>query len=103
MGVIDKFINNFKSRNAKFKEYQEDERIQRQLSERKLSHNERILNKLLEEERQKQIRNQLDFMVKKRKMEDLNKQRNFMKFNQEWFNNNSILNQKNVFKSSGGF
>lgn len=101
MGVIDKFINNFKGRNAKFKEYQEDDRIQRQLSERKLSHNERILNKLMEEERQKQIRNQLDFMVKKRKMEELNKERNFMKFNKNMFNNSSLLKAKNIFKSGG--
>ena len=101
MGVIDKFINNFKSRNQKFKEYEEDERINRQLSERKLSHNERILNKLMEEERQKQIRNQLDFMVKKRKMEEIDKERNFMKFNKNMFNNSSLLKAKNIFKSGG--
>ena len=101
MGVIDKFINNFQSRNQKFKEYQEDDRIQSQLHERKLSHNERVLNKLLEEQRQKDIANQLRFMEKQRKVDELQKSRDFMKFNPNLWNDSSILKQKSILKSGG--
>jgi len=67
----------------------------------KLEEIKKVMDKLMEEERQKQIRNQLDFMVKKRKMEEIDKERNFMKFNKNMFNNSSLLKAKNIFKSGG--
>jgi len=44
--------------------------MNRKLNERKLSHNERVLNKLMEEERQENIKKQLKLLNMKRRFED---------------------------------
>jgi hypothetical protein len=98
MGIVDNFINNFKSRNEKWKEFQENDKLNNQLEERKLSHNERILRKLVEEQRQEEIKRQLKFLSWKQQRDEQRKAREFMKFNPKLWNDNSVLRQKNIFK-----
>lgn len=100
MGIVDKIINNFRAKNERWKEFEEEDRVQNQLQERKLSHNERVLNKLMEEERQKRIKNQLKFMEGRRQMQEEQKARQFMKFDSQIWNDNSVLKQKNIFKKN---
>lgn len=92
MGFIKNIIENSKNRNFKLKEAEENERIMRKVRERSMGHNERELNKMLEEERQKEIAHGLRFMNFKRKFEDKQKARRMMTFNADlWSPNNNLL------------
>lgn len=92
MGFLKGIIENSKNRNRRLKEAQEEERIQRKVHERNLGHNEREFNKMLEQERQKEIAYGLKFMNFKRRWEDNQKSRQMMQFNANlWSDNNNIL------------
>lgn len=103
MGFIQDMLRKRKERDMKLKAYEDDDFIVNNVGQRKLSHNERVLIKSLEEERQECIKETLLWDAKKRKAEDLLKTRNFMKFNPEHFNQDTILNQKNMFLKGGNF
>lgn len=83
MGIKD-FLDRLKNKRAKYKEYHEDMKIQEQYLERKKSANERELERYIDEDREKQIKIQLDKYRKSRKNEIEHK--------------HQILNTKNMFE-----
>ncbi len=60
------FLKNRASKNDDFKDAQRREKIQEILNERKKSSNERVLDKMMEEERQKKITEQMKAIQKQR-------------------------------------
>ena len=97
--MIKEWIENWKSRERGFKELQESDLMNRKLNERKLSHNERVLNKLMEEDRQEQIKHNLKLMNMKRRFEDKKRIRDSMSFNSNLFKDDVIFTQENMFKN----
>jgi flagellar biosynthesis/type III secretory pathway protein FliH len=83
MGFKDMLKKSF-GKNERFKEMQEEDRLQTLLEERKKNSNERELEKFYEEERQEKIKQQLEKFREKRR-------------NEVW-RGNDILKQKNIFK-----
>lgn len=63
-------LNRFKQKGAKFKEMQEDDRLQTKLMERKKSANERELERRMEAMRQERITEQLRQFREKDKVEN---------------------------------
>lgn len=103
MGVVGDLIARANHRKQALKEYEEKDRIVETVSQRKMSHNERVLLKSLEEERQELIKEALYWDNRKRMALEKLKAHNMMKFNPEFFNNSSILNEKNRFLNGGNF
>lgn len=103
MSLLKDFILRSKARKSRMSDYEDGERIAHTIDERKKSHNERVLAELLEEERQLNIKEALDWEKKKRAMQDKLKARQMMKFNPEFFNKDVVLNQKNIFLRGGNF
>jgi hypothetical protein len=103
MSIIKEIIQRRKEKDRKVKEIEENDRIIRNLEEKKMSHYERELMRSLEEERQELIKEALKWDIRKRQAEDKIKAKQMMKFNSEMFNNDSILREKNVFLRGGDF
>lgn len=97
--MIKELINNWRERERKFKDFQEEDLIQRKIQERKLPHNERVLNTFLEEERQKEIKNQLKLFRLKKRFEEKKKLRNMNSFDSNMFKDDVIFTQENMFKN----
>lgn len=95
--MIREIIENWKQKNMRFKEMEEEDRMVNKLQQRKLGHNERELNKFMEEERQKQITNDLKLAKLKRRWEDKQQEKNMMNFNSGLFNEDVIFTQENMF------
>lgn len=84
MGMLQDFIARWKERKSKSKEIEDDIRIHEKIVEKKKSANERELEGYLEEERQKQIKSQVEhFRLKKRN---------------ELFHSKTALDTPNVFR-----
>jgi len=103
MGIIKDFLARKREKEERFKQFQEQDNIVNSVEERKTSHAERELKKILEKEKQDTIKLALYWESKKQQQEDLLRSRNAMKFNPEFFNNTSILKQKNNFLNGGNF
>lgn len=103
MGLIGNFINRSRERKRKIEEYEENDRISSGIDERKESHNERELKKVLEKERQEAIKEALIWEEKCRQLRERKHSRDAMKFNPGMFNNDSILKEKNLFLRGGNF
>ena len=84
MGLTDVF-NRWKHRNEVFKELQDDDRASEKVQERKLSANERELNKILKAKREDQIKTQLD----KHHKQELHT-----------FWHKDVISQKNIFANN---
>ena len=97
MGFIKNFFARRKEREDKLKEYDDNDKIIRIIDERKKSHNERELIKILNKEREEAIKEALIWEDKRRQADEKLKARNMMKFNPEFFNGDSILKQKKIF------
>jgi hypothetical protein len=103
--MIKEFIKNLgknkRERKEKFKELDEDIRMQKLIEERQKSANERELNRYINEDREKKIKQQLEFVRKKRNNE-INYGYNSLDTpnitNHSDFN---ILKQKNLFSHNG--
>ena len=96
--MIREFIEKARNKDRKWKEMQEDDRLVNRLEERKLPHNERVLNKLLEEEKQEAIKDAVTEITRVNKLKEKQRESDFMKFNPEWFSDdNCILKQENIF------
>jgi hypothetical protein len=103
MGLIKDFIARKRERESRFSNAQEDDRIFRTINERKQSHEERVIIKGLEEDKQKALKETLHWENKKRQCEDRLHSRNMMKFNQGMFQNDSMLKEKDKFLRGGMF
>ena len=69
MGLLSDFIQRWKERKAKSKEIEEDTRIRERIIEKRKSANERELEGYLEEERQKQIKEQVEHFRRQKRDE----------------------------------
>ena len=92
--MIKEWIDNWKEKQRQFKSFDEFERHKEKIAERKLPHNERVLNTLLEEERQKQIKRDLKLLKLKRKFEEKKNMRDSMKFNSSLFKDNTFVQER---------
>ena len=102
MGIIQNWIARKKERERLQESYEDDDRIRSKIGERKQSHNERVLKQLIEEDRQEAIKEALHWTDKVNKLKEKEKARNFMKFNQSWFDDRSnVIKQPFLFGGRG--
>lgn len=66
MGIRE-FLERLRSKKEKYKEFDEDMRVQEVYAERKKSANERELEKFMDKEREKNIKDKLEYYRKKEK------------------------------------
>jgi hypothetical protein len=102
MGLIQNLIKGMKGEKVefkkKFKEAEENQKIDKILNERSKSSNERELDKYVKQQREDKIKNELDKIHKKQNKENwcsnsiLKSQGNILK------NDRPILKEKNIFK-----
>ena len=105
MDVIRKMSANKSETKAKFKQMQEDDRLQNMLEERKKSSNQRELEKHIKNQHEAQIKIELDRIRKQRTKETWCSKNNILKEKSTMLNDNkkllkggkSILKQKNIF------
>lgn len=108
MGLIQNLIKgmgeNKKELKLKFKEAQQEQRVQDMLSERKKSANQRELERYVKEENEREIKETLDKIHKKQNADNwkgtsiLKSQTNILKDDMKILNNDRpILGQKNIF------
>lgn len=83
MGLIQNIIQRAKAKKARFNDAQDEYEIQKKVSDRQLSANERELRSYMEDNRKRMIDRQLEFERKRRL--------------REWWNGNQILKEKNIF------
>ena len=100
MDIIRKMGERKKATKEKFKEAQENMKIEKMLEERQKSSNQRELEKYMKNQRELQIKNELDKIHKKQNQDNwkgttLTKGASILK------NDNPILKQKNIFKNQG--
>ena len=110
MGIMDairRVASKKSEKSEKFKQMQEDDRLQNILEERKKSANRRELEKYYEKEEEKQIKIALDKIHKKENKEMwsrndyIGKKATILQDNKKLLGSeNSILSQKNIFKSN---
>lgn len=91
-----------KERKERFRELQEEDKLQTMLEERKKSANERELERFIKEKREKQINKALEGFRKEREHED-NSQRILNAPNITNHSDFEILKEKNMFKSGNMF
>ncbi len=108
MGIMDlvrKISANKKEKSAKYKELEEDARLNKMLIERSKSSNRRELEKYYKDQEEKQVKEALDKIRKKRSHDSwksdnsiLKSQTNIMKTDKSALaSGKSILKQKNIF------
>jgi hypothetical protein len=100
MGINDTlrgFVERWKERKKSYKDYESNEKMVDSFNQKKLPHNERVLNKLLEQNRQENIKKQLDFELIKRRNKDKQKARSMLGSNHELWRDNSLMKTKNIF------
>jgi len=85
MGILKKFIDNYREKRDKDKEYEEEYRRQKRLVEKMKDANERELERYLEEDRKAKI--EMELKMRRKKAQDA-----------IWHANNFSHN-KNLFKS----
>ena len=91
------FIERWKNRNQNIKDFEANERMVNNFNQKKLSHNERVLNKLMEQNRQEYIKKQLENELIRRKNQDKQQARNMFQTNNKLWRDNSLMKTKNVF------
>jgi len=82
--ILDKLLGRRSERDNKFKEAEDELRINKFVQQKQKNSNERELERFLEEERQKQIKNQLENFRRKKR--------------DEMWRGNSLMKGKNLFK-----
>jgi len=101
---IKEILQKFHEKKARLNEIQEEERLHKMAYDRTKSPHERELEVFLKEEREKEIKKQLDYFRKKRAKEiwsptnQILHQKNIFKTNPK----EKILSQKNIFQNGGG-
>lgn len=96
---LKEFIQKLVDRKEKYKELEENFRLNKKLEERQKTSNERELERFWEEKRQEKIKRELEFMRKQRNHEinhghQILKQKNIFKNHTNILHNPSILNQE---------
>jgi len=94
MGIVGDFLEKMKQRKNRLDEIESEERMQNIANQKKLSHNERELIKILEKDKQQAIREALILEEKKRRAEEKLKSRQMMQSDFCLFRNPSILKEK---------
>ena len=97
--IIKKFSEKKAIKKAKFKEAEENMKIERLLEERQKSANRRELERYMKEQEEIQIKKQLDSIRKKQNQENW-KGTNLIKGTSILKNDRPILKEKNIFKHS---
>lgn len=98
MDIIKKIAERKAINKAKFKEAEENIKIERVLEERSKSANRRELERHMKEQEEIQIKKQLDLIRKKQNHENW-KGTNMMKGTSILKNDRPILKEKNIFKN----
>ena len=98
--TIRNFIERYKQKKQNYKDYEQNEKMVESFHQKKLPHNERVLNKLLEMKRQDNIKKQLDFELNRRKNQDHQSARNLLGTSKKVLNNPSIMKTKNIFQNN---
>lgn len=97
--TVKEILEKFSGKNRKFKEMQEDDRLVNKLNERKLSAEERSLNKIYEKRRQEGIKKELNKIYKNQDKEywkkDVITQKMIFK------EKSNLLRQPNIFVKGG--
>lgn len=91
------FVERYKTRKQATKDYESNEKMVESFQQRKLPHNERVLNKLLEQNRQEQIKKHLDFELTRRRNQDKQMARNMLSSDKKLWTDNSLMKTKNLF------
>jgi hypothetical protein len=94
------FVERWKSRKRSVKEFEDNEKMVHSFQQKKLSHNERVLNVLLEQNRQQQIKQQLEYEIVKRRNENHQSARNLMGSTNNLWKDNSLMKTKNLFQNN---
>lgn len=94
------FIERYKQRKQSAKEYESNEKMVHSFEQKKLSHNERVLNVLLEQNRQKRIKEQLEIELKNRRNDNHQSARNLLGGDKKLWKDNSLVKTKNLFKNN---
>lgn len=100
MGINDtlrNFIERYKERKQNIKNFESNEKMVDSFNQRKLSHNERVLNKLMEQNRQVEIKKQLDYELIRRRNQDKQSARNLLTSDRNLWSDNSLMKTKNIF------
>lgn len=100
--MIKEYLQRIKERKQRLKDAQDDYNIQKKITERQKSSNERELEKFKEEDRQERIKNELN-KYRKRQTTNLYYNSGILNNNKNLFKNDddhNIMKQKNIF--SGG-
>ena len=97
--TVKDILERFSNKGKKFKEMQEDDRLQNKLQERKLTGEERALNRIYEKRRQEGIKRELNSIYKRQDKDywkkDIITQKMIFK------DNTSLLRQPNIFVKGG--
>lgn len=91
------FIERYKARKQATKDYESNEKMVETFNQRKLPHNERVLNKLLEQNRQERIKEQLEYELIRRRNQDKQSARNMLSSDNKLWKDNSLMKTKNLF------
>ena len=100
MGINDtirNFIERWKQRKQVVKDFESNEKMVNNFNQKKLSHNERVLNKLMEQNRQVEIKKHLDFELIRRRNEDKQHAKNLLTSDRKLWTDNSLMKTKNLF------
>lgn len=103
MGINDtirNFIERYKERKRAYKDYEENERMIESFHQKRLPHNERVLNKLMEMKRQENIKKSLDFELSRRRNEDRRKASKMLGGDNKLWKDTSIMHTKNLFQNN---
>ena len=99
MDIVRNWSDKKKMRSKKYKELEEDYRLNKMLEDRQKSSNERELESYIKEERERKIKEQLD-VVRKKKSKEMWKGNNMSGGKTILRNERPILKEKNIFKGS---
>lgn len=103
MGMLQDFINRWKERKAKAKSMEDDVRIQEKIIQKRKSANERELEGYLEEQRQKQIKAEVDKFREMKKQEHWHSPTSLDTPNVFRKKSPSLLNQPSLLRGSNLF
>lgn len=101
--MLKQILQKIKMRREKFKDLEEDEKLNKMLLERKKSANERELERIMEDERQDQIKAALELKRKQQSDEFWHGNNVLRTRNMFEEKGNSILRSPNIFKTKPGF
>ena len=97
MDIIRNWSERKKEKKEKFKEMQEDNRLEEMLIERKKSANRRELERYMREDEEKQIKMELDRIHKKQNKDNWSSNTILKKDKSILTNDRPILKEKNIF------